>query len=75
MTAKELIEKLKQFSPETRIVVAGYEGGYNDIDRIEEVYIEVDSEKRWYYGRHKESERDKGTIAVALTGHNQIAKD
>ncbi|MBW8051665.1 MAG: hypothetical protein FVQ77_15275 [Cytophagales bacterium] len=75
MTVTDLIGKLKQFSPETRIVVAGYEGGYNDIDRIDEVSIKVDADTQWYYGRHKESEKDKGTVAIALTGHNQIAKD
>lgn len=56
MTAKELIAHLKKLPPDTRIVVAGYEGGYHDagIPNVEDRSIlreNVNSE--WYYGPHE----------------------
>ena len=34
MNVRELIEALSQVDPETRIVVAGYEAGFNDITQM-----------------------------------------
>jgi hypothetical protein len=34
MTASELIKLLQEFPPDTKIVVRGYEDGYNDIIKL-----------------------------------------
>jgi len=39
MTAAELIKYLKQIHPDTKIVVRGYEDGYNDILKLRKVRI------------------------------------
>ena len=56
MTAKQLIETLQQIDPETRIFVAGYEGGYNDatISNIQDIALDVHAE--WYYGDHEDAD-------------------
>ena len=36
MNIKDLIEKLKSFPADAQVLVEGYEGGYDDIIRIEE---------------------------------------
>ena len=53
MTIAELIEALQQFDPKTRVLVKGYEGGYNDaaVSNITPVALDVHSE--WYYGKHE----------------------
>ena len=56
MTAKQLIETLQQVDPETRIFVAGYEGGYNDatISNIQNIALDVHD--AWYYGTHEDAD-------------------
>ena len=39
MTASELINELHKLSPDMRIVVRGYEDGYNDILHLKPVKI------------------------------------
>ena len=54
MTAKQLIDNLKDLPPETRICVKGYEGGINYAEILREAKILRDTNKKWYYGRHEE---------------------
>jgi hypothetical protein len=56
MTAKQLIETLQQIDPETRIFVAGYEGGYNDatISNIQDIALNVHD--AWWYGDHEDAD-------------------
>lgn len=35
MTTKELIQKLQQYDPNTRVVVNGYEAGLRDLEDLE----------------------------------------
>ena len=62
MTVRELIKVLTQIEDqETRVMVGGYEGGYNDIvigngidnniPAIVNVALDVNTE--WYYGAHE----------------------
>lgn len=63
MIISELIEKLKDFPPDTRVVVRGYEGGLDDVDEIEETEIYLNCRTLLGYGLHVEVEyayeRDK----------------
>lgn len=56
MTAQQLIEKLQQLDPETRIFVPGYEGGYNDatISNIQDIALNVHD--AWWYGDHEDAD-------------------
>lgn len=53
MTVKQLIEKLQQFNPEAMVVVAGYEGGYNEISDAGDIRLNLNVNKEWYYGKHE----------------------
>lgn len=53
MTVKQLIEKLQGFDPEAMAVVAGYEGGYNEISDAGDIVLKLNVNKEWYYGKHK----------------------
>ena len=50
MTAQELILLLQTLPPHTKMVVRGYEDGYNDILRLNEVKIKPKADAEWYYG-------------------------
>lgn len=50
MKVKELIQKLSEFDPEMRVVVDGYECGYDETDKIMSVRVKPNSkakEKNW----------------------------
>jgi len=54
MTAKQLIDNLKNLPPETRICVKGCEGGIDYVEILREIKILHNKNKKWYYGRHEE---------------------
>ena len=73
MTIKELIELLVQYPQEARVVVAGYEGGYNDIANINPIPLQLNVHKEWYYGQHERAGENVGEQAVLLEGMNKMA--
>jgi hypothetical protein len=52
-TAKELIEVLSTFPPDTRIVVRGYEGGVNDVVECCSRKIALNANGSPWYGSHE----------------------
>ena len=58
MTVKELIEKLKEFDENMRVVVAGYEGGVDDAENVKAVNIKLNQNTAWVYGKHEVSHGD-----------------
>jgi len=56
MTIAELIEELKNYPQDTRVVVSGYEGGVNDVDYVKETEIYLNYNTASYYGKHEEVE-------------------
>ena len=55
MTVSQLIEQLKNYPPDLRVVSRGYEGGYNDVDTFENLKIVLDHNEEWYYGKHEDA--------------------
>ena len=74
MTIHELIETLKNFPPGMQVVVKGYEGGYNDIDKIKQVSMILNANEKWWDGAHAEAKEEAGNPAVLLSGENKNAK-
>ena len=57
MKVKELIELLSQMNPELMVVIGGYEGGVDEIDKFEMCDIELNVHTEWYYGKHEVLEK------------------
>jgi len=55
MTAQELIKHLQILPPTTKIVVRGYEDGYNDILKLKEVKIKAKADAYWFDGEFENS--------------------
>lgn len=53
MNVRELIEELKQYDPETMVVINGYEGGYSEVKEMSVVDLMKNINKEWYYGPHE----------------------
>lgn len=78
MTVEELIIKLQHLSPDTRVVIRGYEDGYNDILKIKPlIIVPHPHQDAYYYGEYThartEEERASGVKAVELYGDNTKA--
>jgi hypothetical protein len=68
MTVKELIERLSVEDPHLRVVVQGYETGYDELEKIRFVQITANpskNEKRWE-GEFDEAELVTENTEVAL---------
>ncbi len=67
MTIKELIHELSKYPPEARVVVQGYEDGFDDISVIQPISVQLNSDTAWYYG-DLISDVNGGEKAVLLFG-------
>lgn len=74
MTANELIQHLQQLPPDTRIVIRGYEDGYNDILQLKPVKIKPKENADWYDGEYTDSTDADAIDAIDLFGENKNAK-
>jgi len=66
MNVDQLIKRLQMYPPDLRVVVRGYEGGYNDVDQFENLKIVLDYHSAWYYGKHEDVESLYGNNAERL---------
>lgn len=71
MTINELIEALERYPGDMRVLVSGYEGGYNDAGlKTEEIIFNYSKNDAWYYGPHecvKFTDSDTGTKCLIIT--------
>jgi hypothetical protein len=69
MNINELIEQLKNYPPDMRVILDGYEGGYADVISLhkKEIYLNVNSDiATWYYGSHEGASDNKNGDETAL---------
>ena len=69
MTVNELLQLLKGYPPDLRVVVNGYEEGYDDLspEQLSVVRVDLNTGKRRWEGRHGDpKERTDGEIIAAL---------
>ena len=73
MTVQQLITLLGTYPPDLRVVVSGYESGFDDVEseRVSVTRIELDVGADWWDGRHsaavdRGSEEHSGRIVDAL---------
>lgn len=53
MNIEQLIEELQKYDPKLPAILAGYEGGYLDIDTVVTQKIALNVNEAWYYGPHE----------------------
>ncbi len=71
MTAKELINLLQEQPPEIKVVVRGYEDGYNDIQQLKTLKLRKDINAKWYYGEYFQDDSEHSIDAIELYGENK----
>ena len=61
MTVNELIEQLKNYPSDMRVLTLGYEGGLNDISLgTNNVVFGAKGNEAWYYGPHEYARHVEG---------------
>ena len=75
MTVSELIQLLSKINPDIKVVVRGYENGYNDILELKPVKIKQKAHSKDYDGEYADSEDDNASDAINLFGENENASD
>lgn len=70
MTVSELVEQLKNYPGDMRVLTLGYEGGYNDTElKTEEIVFNFSKNDAWYYGPHecvRFADADTGTKCLIV---------
>jgi|TARA_Y100000296_G_scaffold79250_1_gene102934 hypothetical protein len=66
MTVQELIDELQNYPKDMMVVVSGYEGGCNDMSKLETIRLDLNVNTEWYYGSHRLC-REGGVPALWLT--------
>ena len=75
MTAQDLIHHLQTLPPHTKILVRGYEDGYNDILKLKEITIKPNPNAYTWDGEYMDSKDADAINAIDLFGENQNPKD
>lgn len=60
MTVAELIKALSRCPDDLMVVVNGYEGGYTEIIKLEQINLNLNVNSESYYGPHDTPDRDEG---------------
>jgi hypothetical protein len=69
MKVKELIGMLQAYDGEMLVVTSGYEGGYDEIAKTEEIELKLNVNEEWYYGPHERPDDDeKGDVKAVQLG-------
>ena len=72
MTVAELIIGLNQAPPNAKVIVRGYENGYNDVLELRSLFVRQNPEANWYDGEYEKSEAPDGIEAIEIYGENKI---
>lgn len=70
-TVQDLIGILSRYPSDLRVVVDGYEGGFDDLNPslIRQIEICLDKNTDWWYGKHELAwKEDTGRVQALLLG-------
>ena len=67
MNIRELRAELEGKPDDMRVIVCGYEGGYNDAE-VTQAHINLDRNVDWMYGPHELSDADAADEVALLVG-------
>lgn len=73
MTVAELMKILGQFDGSSRVVVGGYEGGYDDVTAAKPILLRFDVNEQDYLGHHDDAGDDALSGGALLLVSNRRA--
>jgi len=64
MKVDELIKELRTVHPDTRVLVYGYEDGFDEVTNLKIVKVNPQTQKAWYNGTFDESSNGENALLV-----------
>ncbi len=64
MTVQELIEKLKEFEPQAKVLVSGYENGYSEPRFPRVILVEPYKSDGYWFGPFREATNGFGVVVI-----------
>lgn len=65
-TVKDLRKLLEEYPDDMRVIIRGYEGGFNDVRGIKTVEIKLNVHESWWMGKHDEPSHGEAADEKAL---------
>ena len=66
MIIEELIQQLQRYPKNSRILVQGYEDGYDEVTNVREISIKPNTSHEWYNGKYIHSDNPASETAVLI---------
>jgi len=66
MIIEELIQQLQRFPKYSRVLVQGYEDGYDEVFTVKEISIQPNTSHEWYNGKYMNSDNAASETAVLV---------
>ncbi|HEX7627980.1 MAG TPA: hypothetical protein VF354_03565 [Candidatus Methanoperedens sp.] len=66
MIIEELIQQLQRYPKNSRVLVQGYEDGYDEVTTMKEIYIQQNTSQEWYNGKYINSNNSASETAVLI---------
>ena len=70
MTVNELIAELQKHPPQTRVIVSGYEQGFDDISRLAIISIAPKANAKEWEGLWQDEESGEPAVLLFGRGHS-----
>ena len=74
MIIEELIQQLQSFPKNSRVIVQGYEDGYDEITTLREISIRPNPNHEWYNGKYESSDNAASETAVLIFSTDRLTE-
>ncbi len=68
MIIADLIALLQKYPPQTKVLVQGYEDGYDNVTTVKNISVKHDPDAQWYNGKYVEGAKGENVVAVLGEG-------
>ncbi|MCZ7373243.1 MAG: hypothetical protein O8C60_06255 [Candidatus Methanoperedens sp.] len=72
MIIEELIRQLQRYPKNSRVIVQGYEDGYDEITTLREISIRPNPSHEWYNGKYESSDNAASETAVLIFSTDRL---
>ncbi len=72
MIIEELIQQLQSYQKKSRVIVQGYEDGYDEITTIKKISIQPNPSHEWYNGKYMSSDNVTSETAILIFSTDRL---
>ncbi|VVB50738.1 Uncharacterised protein [uncultured archaeon] len=75
MIIEELIQQLQRYPKNSRVLVQGYEDGYDEVTTMKEISIQQNTSHEWYNGKYINSDNPALETALLIFSTDRMRED